>query len=387
MSVTEPAGFTAGGAAAGVKPDGALDVAIVAAAEPAQAAAVFTVNRAAAAPVTLSRRHLNESSLVSVIVANSGCANAGTGVQGDQAASAMAQTAARLAGCPVDQVLVASTGPIGPQLPVDLVLAGIRAAHGSRTSGREGGARAAAAILTTDDTTKEVSVLGAGYTIGGMAKGAGMVRPDMATMLAFLTTDAAVGPGTLRSALLQAVDRSFHSLTIDGCNSTNDMVAVLASGASGVTPDARSFTEGLTAACTELSRLMAKDAEGSSRVVMISVTGAATDDEARRAGRAIADSALVRSSFYGGDPNWGRILGALGAAPIPFDPGALDVAYQQVFVAESGVAVAHDAVALRERMISGDIDVEVVIGDGTGEAVVLTTDLTPEYVTLNGEPS
>jgi glutamate N-acetyltransferase/amino-acid N-acetyltransferase len=386
MSVTAPGGFSASGVASGIK-SGDLDLALIVADAPATAAAVFTTNTAAAPPVELCRSHLAVSSKVSAVVANSGCANAGTGAQGKSDALAMADGTALLAGCPVDQVLVASTGPIGPVLPMAEVLDGIASAHGALDSTEQAGTLAARSIMTTDTIAKEVTVAGPGFTVGGMAKGSGMIRPDMATMLCFLTTDAVLDPADLQAALTSAVDASFHALNIDGCGSTNDTVVVLASGASGVSPELSVLEAALTQACVELAGMMAADAEGASRVVTIEVSGARDDRAARDAGRAIADSALVRASFYGGDPNWGRLLGALGASELSFDANRFGVAYNGIHVAAGGVAIAHDAPAALDNMESGDLAVSVTVGDGPGRATILTTDLTPEYVVFNGERS
>ena len=387
MSVTAPGGFRAAGVSCGIKDGTTLDLSLIVAEQPATAAAVFTVNTAAAAPVVISRRHLARSEAIQAIVANSGCANAGTGSDGEGAAFAMAGATALLVGCAVDEVLVASTGPIGPPLPLERVVEGVSEAHHAMDRSRAAARSAAQAILTTDRLTKEVTVIGPGFTVGGMAKGSGMIRPDMATMLCFLTTDAVVSADDLRQALVGAVDESFHALTIDGCSSTNDTVAVLASGASGVNADRAEVQTALTEACSDLSHKMATDAEGASRVVAIDVSGAVDDATARNAGRAMADSALVRASFFGGDPNWGRLLGALGASDVPFDPGAFAVSYEGVSVAADGVAVAYPTGVVLDAMDSGDLSVEVTIGDGPGRATVLTADLTPDYVLFNGERS
>lgn len=387
MSVTAPRGFRAGGVASGIKGSGDLDLALLAAARPVAAAAVFTVNRAAAAPVAVSRDHLRAGREVVAIVANSGCANAATGAKGESAARRMAEVTARELDCSAEQVLVASTGPIGPQLPMAAVEAGIASVVGDLGGTPEAATRAATAIMTTDSTAKEVVAKGEGFIVGAMVKGSGMIRPDMATMLAFLTTDAAATADDLDQALKVAVDASFHSLNIDGCPSTNDMVAVLASGESGVRPTAEELESVLTGACVELAEMMARDAEGAQRVVTITVTGAPTDRIARTAGRVMADSALVRASFYGGDPNWGRLIGALGASAVDFDPSLFKISYEGITVAEDGAVVAYDAPLLLERMESGDLEIEVGIGNGPGIARVLTTDLTPEYVEFNGERS
>jgi glutamate N-acetyltransferase/amino-acid N-acetyltransferase len=381
VSVTAPLGFTAAGVAAGIKGDGALDLALVAADGPAVGAGVFTTNRAAAAPVRLSREHLAFDPVVRAVVLNSGCANAATGFEGAAVASMMAGEVAQLLECGVEDVLVCSTGPIGTQLPADAAASGITTAIGALDA--DAGHEAATAILTTDTVTKEVIVAGDGFTVGGMAKGAGMVRPDMATMLAVLTTDAVVTHQVLDETLRAAVDRSFHSLNIDGCPSTNDSVVAIASHASGLRPEPRDLAAALVAACESLAAQLAADAEGASRVVALSVSGATDDSTARHLGRAVADSVLVRASFFGGDPNWGRIVGAIGAAGVPVDVNLVGVAYEGVLVAERGVglAVDEDAVA---ALLHGDFEVRISVGDGPGRARILTTDLTPDYVQFNG---
>lgn len=384
MSVTAPMGFTAAGVAAGIKEDGSLDLALVATDSPAVAAGVFTTNLAAAAPVVLSRNHLARGASLRAVVINSGCANAATGAAGDAAAAAMAGGVAGLLDCGPADVLVCSTGPIGPQLPGPAVAAGIAAAVEALDAAA--GHDAAHAILTTDTVPKEVAVDGQGFTVGGMAKGAGMVRPDMATMLAVLTTDAEADADVLDEALRVAVDHSFHSLNIDGCPSTNDSVIVAASGRSGVRPDPLDLAAALTAASESLAAQLAADAEGASRVVTLAVSGAVDNEAARDLARTVADSALVRASFYGGDPNWGRIVGALGASGIEIDPRSIRIAFAGTVVAEDGMAagVDEDEVAAE---LAGDFEVEITVGGGRGRARMLTTDLTPEYVRFNGERS
>jgi glutamate N-acetyltransferase/amino-acid N-acetyltransferase len=387
MSVTAAGGFTASGVACGIKPFGALDLAIVAAERPVPVAAVFTVNTAAAAPVRLSRRHLAVARVAKAVVINSGCANAATGAAGDAAALATAAAVSAHLEAETHEVLVASTGTIGTALPVPALLSGVGDAVAQLGAGDEAGLSAARAIMTTDSVPKETLAKGEGYLVGGMVKGAGMIRPDMATMIAVLTTDAVVDAADLDIALRSAVDESFHSLNIDGCPSTNDTVIVLASGASGVTPTRSEFGVVLAAACRDLARQLAADAEGASRVVSIVVSGAADDATTRRAGRAMADSALVRASFYGGDANWGRLVGALGASDVAFDPGAIGISFAGVTVAESGIAVPHSQQPLLDTLERGDFEVAVSIGDGPGAATVLTTELTPDYVRFNGERS
>lgn len=384
MSVTAAAGFQAAGVAAGIKAGGARDVAVVVGVEGTIGAAVFTTSNAAAPPVALSRAHLEAGPNTRAVILNSGCANAGTGVIGAFVAKATAGWTAEALACPIEEVLVCSTGPIGTHLePTSMergVNRGLAGLAGSDRAARD----AASAILTTDSVHKEAIATGGGFSVGGMAKGAGMVRPDMATMLAVITTDAAVDPVEMDGALREAVDGSFHGLNIDGCLSTNDTVIVMASGASGRLVSGDELAGPLTHVCRSLTLQMAADAEGASRVVRLLVTGAASAGDARRLGRSIADSVLVRSSFYGGDPNWGRILGALGAAPVVVDPSSVAVAYEGVLVAAEGLGRPHDEAALAARLHS-DFTVQVVVGDGPGTYEVITTDLTPDYVRFNGE--
>jgi glutamate N-acetyltransferase/amino-acid N-acetyltransferase len=387
VSVTTPSGFDAAGVAAGIKPNGTLDLAVIVADPGTTAAAVFTTNRAAAAPVLVSRRHLSAGSVARAVLLNSGGANAATGETGLKAAESSAAALATAVGCRTEEVLVCSTGGIGKPLPLDRVLEGIEAAVPSLAATPEASRAAATAIMTTDTVPKQSVYEGAGWAVGGMAKGAGMIRPDMATMLAVLTTDAVAAPEVLDAALRAAVDTSFHALNIDGCPSTNDTVILLASGAAGVTPDPADLTAAVSAVCWDLANQLAADAEGAHRVVTIDVIGACDDAAARRAGRCVADSALVRSAFYGGDPNWGRLLGALGATDVDFSPEQFGVSYAGITIARNGVAVEHDAAALHAAIASGDFTVTMTIGAGPGRARVITTDLTPEYVVFNAEYS
>ncbi len=386
MSVTAPKGFSAAGVACGIKPD-ALDLALLVAEQPAVTAAVFTQNQAAAAPVLLSSASLRETHLKRGIVVNSGCANAATGSRGIQNASAMSETLATEIGCAPEDILVCSTGTIGPQLPMDRVVPGIKAAVPRLGPAAESGLLAATAIMTTDSVVKQAVVERDGWVIGGMSKGAGMVRPNMATMLAFVTTDAIVAPDLLRDTLKAAVDASFNSLNIDGCESTNDTVIAMASGGSEIAPDPGEFATAMEDLCRDLALQMAGDAEGASRVVTIDVTGALDDSQARCLGRLVADSALVRSSFYGGDVNWGRILGALGTADVTIDPDTITIRYEGVDVFSSGAQVDFDEAGLLDGMETGDFTIGIDLGDGSGVARIVTTDLTPEYVIFNGERS
>jgi glutamate N-acetyltransferase/amino-acid N-acetyltransferase len=386
VSITAPMGFSATGVACGIKP-GALDLALVVAEQPAVTAALFTQNQAAAAPVLSSRASLCRSHLKRGVVVNSGYANAATGSQGMHNAAVMSATLAAEIDCEPNDILVCSTGTIGPQLPMDRVVPGIRAAVPRLGSTPESGAHAATAIMTTDSVVKQAVVQRDGWVIGGMSKGAGMVRPNMATMLAFITTDAIVEFDLLEEVLKAAVDASFNSLNIDGCESTNDTVIAMASHHSDVAPDAMEFRTAMEEVCRDLALQMARDAEGASRVVTIDVAGALDDAQARYLGRLVADSVLVRSSFYGGDVNWGRILGALGTADVNIDPDTITINYEGVDVFSSGAQSDFDEVALLDGMEDGDFAIGIGVGDGRGEAHIVTTDLTPEYVVFNGERS
>jgi glutamate N-acetyltransferase / amino-acid N-acetyltransferase len=299
-------------------------------------------------------------------------------------ARAMAAAVAAELGCDPTEVVVCSTGPIGGRLPMDRILGavpGLVAELGEDVDHAEAAARG---ILTTDSVPKTAAVTRKDWSVGGMAKGAGMVRPDMATMLAFLTTDAVATSQTLRDALTAAADLTFNALNIDGCQSTNDTVVILASGASGIEPSAEQLEEAVEAVCRDLALQMARDAEGASKVVELQISGATDDRSARRLGMAIADSSLVRSSFFGADPNWGRVLAALGVAGEQVDPDHVQIAYDGTVVCREGVAAPFDDAELSARL-TGDFTVSVQVGTGAGRALVTTTDLTPDYVVFNGE--
>jgi glutamate N-acetyltransferase/amino-acid N-acetyltransferase len=386
VSVTAPKGFTAAGISAGIKSHGTLDVAVVAAEHPIPAAAVFTTNMAAAAPVRLSRKNLAAGPTARAVVLNSGCANAATGKRGAAVAELTANRTAELLSCDPEDVLLCSTGTIGTHLAPEAITAGVVDAVAALGADDVHANAAARAIMTTDSEPKEVTVEGGGFTVGGMAKGAGMIRPDMATMLAVLTTDAVVAAPVLDRALRTAVDHSFHALNVDGCPSTNDTVIVMASGASGVSPEPDDLAAALTNAAVDLVRLIAADAEGAGRVVTIAVTGAASDVAARRIGRSVADSVLVRSSFYGADPNWGRVVGALGEVDEEVDFGDLTIAFAGTTMVRGGIGVQVDEDAVSGAM-SGDFGVTICVGNGPGTARVFTTDLTPDYVRFNAERS
>ena len=381
MSVTAAPGFLAAAVGAGIKPSGALDLAVVIAEGKAvPAAGVFTRNRAAAAPVALSRRRLQQGRARAVVL-NSGSANAGTGLQGVADAERITGRVAELVADDPDHILMCSTGPIGSRLPVEQVMEALPGLV--RSAGTGGGSAASEAILTTDSRAKTTVVRGEGFVVGGMAKGSGMLRPDMATMLCVLTTDAAVDSVILSRVLSEATPVTFNSLNVDGCESTNDTVFLLASGI-GAAVAADELGQAVESACRHLAYEMAADAEGASRVVQLRLSGAPDDQVARHFGRAVADSALVRSSFYGGDPNWGRILAALGACQV--DPSDVSISYEGVSVADQGLACSFDDRNLAE-LLTGDFIIDISVGVGCGRAEIVTTDLTPEYVRFNGERS
>ncbi len=385
MSVVAPQGFRAGGLAAGIKESGDPDMTLIVTDHPVPAVAVFTTSLTAAPPVQVTREHL-ASGMAKAIVVNSGAANAGTGPGGILDARMMAAAVARELGCEDTDVLVCSTGPIGGRLPMDRILDAIPILVSGLGDGEEHGLAAARGIMTTDSTEKVAVFHGDGWTIGGIAKGAGMVRPDMATMLAFVTTDAVAESETLTGLLGPVCDVTFNALNIDGCQSTNDTVILMASGASGIDPGTEKLAAGLEEVCRALALQMAGDAEGASKVVTIKVSGAADAGSARRLGMAVADSALVRSSFYGGDPNWGRILAALGVAGEQVEPDHIAISYAGTTVCENGTRAEFDEEAVSSRL-GGDFSLGIVVGVGDGKATITTTDLTPDYVVFNGERS
>lgn len=383
MTVTAPKGFRAAGIACGIKESGAPDLALIATAngEAVTTAAVFTSNLAVAAPVAVSRAHLVATSgRAAAVVLNSGNANAATGAAGLAHAEATCALVAEQLGCAPEEVLVCSTGLIGIPLPFGAIEGGVAplvaALHG------DGGPDAARAIMTTDTHQKEVSVEGAGFVVGGMAKGAAMLAPNMATMLAVLTTDAAISAPDLLLALREAVNVSFNALSVDGCTSTNDTVIVLASD-EGASADAAAMRGPLTAACTHLALQMAGDAEGATKTVTVRVTGAASDDEAARAARKVAESQLVKCSLYGEDPYWGRVVSELGSAGVAFDPDLVSVTYNSIGVCTGGVACAHDAAALAVELKGRAIEIVADLGLGLGTGVILTNDLTHAYIDEN----
>jgi len=383
MSVTAPKGFVANGVACGIKPAGRPDLSLVATADarPVATAAVFTTNLATAAPVQVSRTHLAATGGRSAaVVLNSGNANAATGATGKAAGERTCALVADAMGCQPEEVLVCSTGLIGIPLPMGPIEAGVAGLVAGLSA--DGGTRAADAILTTDTRRKEVVVAGDGWTVAGMAKGAAMLAPNMATMLAVLTTDADVEPAVLRDDLAAATAASFNRITVDGATSTNDTVIVLASGVAG-RPDPEQFRAALHEACAGLALQMVADAEGATKLATIRVTGAHTDGEAAVAARRVAESLLVKCSLYGRDPYWGRVVSELGSAGVGFHPDLVSVAYGGVVVCREGVACEHDVTALHAHMAGREIVLAADLGLGPGEAEVTTSDLTHAYVDEN----
>jgi glutamate N-acetyltransferase/amino-acid N-acetyltransferase len=397
MSVTAAKGFVAAGVAAGIKPSGRPDLSLVATADhrPVTAAGVFTTNLVAAAPVQLSRRHLAADARAAAVVLNSGNANAATGEPGLLVAEQTAALAADALGCDRNDVLVCSTGLIGIPMPIEPFTTGVPAAAGALSATPEAGRSAAEAIMTTDTVAKEaIATFEAGgvtATVGGMAKGAAMLSPAMATMLAVITTDAAVESRALQLALTRAVDASFNLMTTDGSRSTNDTVLVLAGGGAGNppiatgTPEVHALADALTAVCASLADQMAHDAEGATKFVRLTVKGALSRADALRGARAVAESQLVKCSLFGGDPYWGRILSELGASGIYLDPEKVDIAYNGFTVCIGGVAAAggFDADALAKSMQQKEIELVADLRLGNGEATVTSVDLTPGYIDEN----
>ncbi|RBM23938.1 bifunctional glutamate N-acetyltransferase/amino-acid acetyltransferase ArgJ [Streptomyces sp. PT12] len=382
MSVTAAQGFTAAGVAAGIKAPGEggarRDLALVVNQGPRTAAAgVFTANRVKAAPVVWSEQVL-KGGQVSAVVLNSGGANACTGPLGFQDTHATAERAAEVLGLNAAEIAVASTGLIGLRLPMDKLLPGIGTAAAELSP--HGGEKAALAIMTTDTVHKTAVARGDGWTVGGMAKGAGMLAPGLATMLVVLTTDADVAAPGLDAALRAATRTTFDRVDSDGCMSTNDTVLLLASGASGTVPEPAAFAEAVRAVCADLALQLVKDAEGASKDIRVEVTGAASEEDAVEVGRSIARNNLLKCAIHGEDPNWGRVLAAIGTTAATFDPGQLSVAINGVWVCKNGsYGEDRDQVDMRFREVTITAD----LAAGTESAVIWTNDLTADYVHEN----
>ena len=382
MSTTAAQGFVAAGVTAGLKPSGKADLALVRNLGPRfDAAAVFTSNRVKAAPVTWSEQVVADGRLDAVIL-NSGGANACTGPEGFGDTHQTAEAVAAALEVASADVAVCSTGLIGVRLPMDKVLAAVPGLTGALTV--DGGQAAAEAIMTTDTVPKTAVRQGKGWTVGGMAKGAGMLAPGLATMLVVITTDAAVDAGQLDASLRAATKVSFDRADSDGCMSTNDTVILMASGASGTTPDSGEFTQVLTDLCQDLARQLIGDAEGASHDIAITVVNAATEDEAVTVARAVARSNLFKCAVFGKDPNWGRVLSAVGTTDAAFEPDRIDVTFNGVQVCRNGgIGDPRELVDLTPREVTVEIDLHA----GDARATILTNDLTYDYVKENAEYS
>ena len=390
--VTFPKGFQAAGVKAGIKKSGNLDVAVIYTEKEAAAAGTFTKNAVAAAPVHVSKKVV-ATHAAHAIVANAGCANACTGAQGEKDAAAMQQIAANALGCTPDDVIVGSTGIIGQLLPMDKVEQGIKAAV--KELSVDGSMDAGNAIITTDTYSKagatSVTIGGKEVRFGIIAKGSGMIRPDMATVLCFITTDADIDGVLLQEALSEVIEHSLNMISIDGDMSTNDMAIVLANGAAGnpkiteKNADYEMFKETLLVLCQGISEKIAADGEGATKFITVHVKGAKSFSDAKMVGMSVANSPLVKTAFFGEDPNWGRVICAVGYAGVPMDPNHTTVKFGGIPVYADGVGTSYDADALRTVMTAHDIVVEIDLKDGDSEAKVWTCDFSYEYVKINGE--
>jgi len=390
--ITAPNGFKSSAVHCGIKAKAdALDLAVIAADTFASMAGIFTTNLAQAAPVLVSKRHLDSAhGLGCGIVVNSGCANACTGDEGLAHARRMTEEVARALGCPPEQVLVASTGVIGVGLDMNHVSAGIQDACSSLARG--GGSDAARAIMTTDPFPKEyavrVTTSRGSFSIGGMAKGSGMIEPNMATMLGFITTDAQVPPPLLHRALVESARDTFNAITVDGECSTNDSLFAMASGNSGVSITEELYPallDGLLAVSRPLALGIVRGGEGATKVIAVSVNGARTVDDARRVARTIANSPLVKTAVHGADPNWGRIVAAAGRSGVQFDMQRLTVRVGGILLFENGLPHDEAAAAAEDILRRDTVDIEVTLGSGDASATIWGCDLSAEYVRINGE--
>ncbi|MBI4298016.1 MAG: bifunctional glutamate N-acetyltransferase/amino-acid acetyltransferase ArgJ [Chloroflexi bacterium] len=386
-TITTPRGFLAGAAYAGIKVagEGKLDLGLLSSEAPCAAAGVFTTNRLQAAPVLLDRERLDRGRARAIVV-NSGCANAATGAQGYRDAQEMTSWAAKKLGLAPEEVLAASTGVIGQPLPMDKIKTALK----DIALSHDGGHALARAIMTTDTFPKEAALAVDGFTIGGIAKGSGMIHPNMATLLCFLATDAAVELPFLRRALRRAVDVSFNMITIDGDTSPNDSVLLLANGLAGNRPiaggrEGRAFQEALDTVCFSLARAIARDGEGATRRIEVRVEGAASTAQARVAARTIAGSSLVKTAAYGADPNWGRILAAAGRSGAFLDSDRAELYLGEVCVFRKGVGNAFDREVARAALEGKEVYIRLNLNLGRSCATAWGCDLTPEYVAINSE--
>ena len=390
--VTAPAGFSAGSHACGIKAEGKSDLALIVSGVSASCAGMFTTNRIKGAPVLVSRENLKKGT-ARAIVANSGNANVCLGEEGISAALAMTSETARGIGCDPTEVLVASTGVIGRTFPVEKVLQGIPQLIADLSP--ENGHKTAMAIMTTDtvpkETAIEIEIGGAHVKIGAIAKGSGMISPDMATMFCFITTDAVIEPPVLRKALRIAVDMSFNCITVDGDMSTSDSVLILANGmAKNPLIKGRSmafdvFSKGLSEICLRMAKAIVKDGEGATRFITIKVLGASGKDEARQVGLTVANSPLVKTAFFGSDPNWGRIICAIGYSGVSIEESRISITINGTTLFNTGKIVPVEEEIMRKKLSSRDITVDIDLGMGQAEATVYTTDMSYEYVKINAE--
>jgi glutamate N-acetyltransferase/amino-acid N-acetyltransferase len=387
-TITSPHGFLAGAVCAGIKESAGkrLDLTVLCSEQSCNAAAVFTGNKVKAAPVVLSQQRLR-GGRARAVVANSGCANACMGTEGLADAEAVAEAVARQVGALPEEVLVASTGVIGRRLPVDRIKAGI----GRIELSAQGGHDFARAIMTTDTVPKEVAVLAGDFSIGGVAKGSGMIHPDMATLLVFIATDSGVELDLLRVALQKAVDTSFNMVSVDGDTSTNDMALLLANGKAGGamitvgSPQAQVFQEALDTVCIYLAKEIARDGEGATRLIEVVVKGAASETEARQAARTIVGSPLVKTAVHGCDPNWGRVMMALGRSRVEMGEGKTGVSIGGIRVVENGRPADYSESEVARALGEKEVVIEVDLNMGNGSATAWGCDLSEEYVKINAE--
>jgi glutamate N-acetyltransferase/amino-acid N-acetyltransferase len=387
-TVTSPEGFQAGAACAGIKEEAKLDLGILFSEAPCVATALFTTNKVKAAPVVLCQERLQGGRAVAVVV-NSGCANAFTGEQGLRDAVEMAGLAAERIGVSPEDVLVASTGVIGQELPMTLIKAGI----GQIVLSTEGGHSLVKAMMTTDTVPKEVAarVGDSGFIIGGVVKGSGMIHPELATMLCFLTTDAAVELDFLKLALRRAVDISFNMVSIDGDTSTNDTVSIMANGLAGNKPisqdsrQASGFQQALDQVCIYLAKSMARDGEGAGKLIEVTVSGAPSVAEARLAARTIVSSSLVKTAVYGNDPNWGRVVAAVGRSGVEVVESKIDLYIGGMCVVKQGTPLPFDKRSVVEILKKSEVSIGLNLNLGKASAIAWGCDLTPDYVIINSE--
>ncbi len=385
-TVTSPEGFFAGATSAGINQRDAdkLDLAVLFSETPCLAVALFTTSKLKAAPVLLSRQRLEERGKFGAVVVNSGCANAYVGEQGLIDAAETAELVGEGIGVAPEDVLVASTGGIGFPLPMDRVRVGIDRI----VLDGDGGNQLARAIMTTDSFPKEAAVRvkagKAGFTIGGAAKGSGMIHPDLATLLCFITTDAVLEKGFLQRALKNAVDASFNMISVDGDTSPNDMVLVMANGLAGNVPH-DAFEKALEQLCIHLAKRLASDGEGATRLIEMNVTGAADPSQARAAAKAVVSSSLVKAAVYGADPNWGRIMAAVGRSGVEVEESKFDLSIGKIAVVKSGRPLSFDKAAVIKLLKDKEVSFSVNLNLGSGKATAWGCDLSPEYVTINSQ--